>query len=216
MSFTDARKASHTRGQARIIGRYLPPKESCISHGARCLPVGAPQCGTGRRAPKSQGIPTTHRSRTPRRPDHQRCTRRKAQRGFTVPSGLIALSVKGAPHPLARADSSEKSAAVSISPTNVRCTPSALLSSGAPPERQPISPSSFFYSLAKLDKMRPHRDRKPCFRGRGYTCRKRAKITNAIHYINPIFAGLQPIFTGLVRPADLGGFLSPFSPLQNP
>lgn len=138
MGFTDARKVSHTQGEAFTIRRHLPPKENCIPNGARGLPVGALQCGTGRRAPKSQGIPTTHRSRTPRRPDHQHCTRRKAQCGFAVPSVAIALSVKGAPHPLARADSSEKSAAVSISPANVRCIPSALLL-GSPPERQPVA-----------------------------------------------------------------------------
>ena len=55
----------------------------------------------------------------------------------------------------------------------------------------------------------PLRFRAP-FLGRGCTCRKRAKVTNAVHHINPIFAGLQPIFTGLVRSADLGGFSSPF------
>ena len=114
MGFTDARKASHTQGEAFTIRRHLPPKENCIPHGARVLPVGALQCGTGRRAPKSLGIPTTHRSRTPRRPDHQRCPRRKAQCGFTVPSGVIALSVKGAPHPLARANSSENSGTPAI------------------------------------------------------------------------------------------------------
>ena len=59
----------------------------------------------------------------------------------------------------------------------------------------------------------PSRFRAP-FLGRGCTCRKRAKVTNADHCINPIFAGLQSIFTGLVRSAYLGGFSSLFSALR--
>lgn len=138
MGFTDARKASHTQGDAFTIGRHLPPKESCISHGARCLPVGALQCGTGRRAPKSQGIP--RQSTAAERHGVPIISAAPAERhsaGLLFRRGVSPCQSKAHRIP-SRADSSEKSAAVSISPANVRCIPSALLL-GSPPERQPVA-----------------------------------------------------------------------------